>query len=145
MNIRTMASEARAASETLATLSLEARNAALLAIARALEAEKASIEAANHEDVAAVTRDALAPALLKRLKFDSDKIADCVAGLESLARLPDPVGHVRERRELAPGLVLTRVTCPIGVIGIIFESRPNVTVDAAALTMPTCVLTMTTG
>ena len=82
MNIRTMASEARAASETLATLSLEARNAALLAIARALEAEKASIEAANHEDVAAATRDALAPALLKRLKFDGDKIADCVAGLE---------------------------------------------------------------
>lgn len=133
MNIRTMASEARAASETLATLSLEARNAALLAIARALEAEKASIEAANHEDVAAATRDALAPALLKRLKFDGAKIADCVAGLESLARLPDPVGHVRERRELAPGLVLTRSTCPIGVIGIIFESRPDALVQISAL------------
>lgn len=133
MNIRTMASEARAASEKLATLPLETRNAALLAIARALEAETASIEAVNREDVAEATREDLAPALLKRLKFDGAKIADCVAGLESLVRLPDPVGRVSERRELAPGLVLTRSTCPIGVIGIIFESRPDALVQISGL------------
>ena len=133
MNIRTAASEAREASESLATLSPETRNAALAAIARALEAERDAIEAANHEDVAAATQAGLAPALLKRLKFDGAKIADCAAGLASLVALPDPVGRVRERRELAPGLVLARTSCPIGVIGIIFESRPDALVQISAL------------
>ncbi|MGI5868138.1 MAG: glutamate-5-semialdehyde dehydrogenase [Kiritimatiellia bacterium] len=133
MNIKTLASEARAASVTMATLPLETRNAALLAIARALEAETASIEAANQEDIAAAQRDDLAPALLKRLAFGAGKIADSVAGLESLERLPDPVGRVHERRELAPGLELSRVSCPIGVVGIIFESRPDALVQISAL------------
>lgn len=133
MNIRTMAAAARDASEHLATTPIETRNAALAAIAKALEAERGSIEEANRADIAAAKQEEVASALLKRLKFDSEKIRDCVGGLISLIGLPDPVGIARERRELSPGLVLVRETCPIGVIGIIFESRPDALVQISSL------------
>lgn len=133
MDITNMAAAAREASETLAAVSIEVRNRALIAIARALESECASIEAANQEDLFNAEKAMLAPALLKRLKFDQAKIADCVSGIESLVGLADPMGLVQKQTELAPGLELTRVACPLGVVGIIFESRPDALVQISAL------------
>ncbi len=133
MDITSMAAAAREASETLAAVPIEVRNRALISIARALESEHISIETANQEDVFVAEKAALAPALLKRLKFDRAKITDCVSGIESLVGLADPMGLVQKRTELAPGLELTRVSCPLGVVGIIFESRPDALVQISAL------------
>ena len=133
MDIKTLAADAREASEKLATTSVETRNAALASIARALDAERAAIIAANQEDLEAAKQAGLAAPLLKRLKFDSAKVDDCIGGLDSLRGLPDPVGIVQRHTELSPGLDLTRVTCPIGVVGIIFESRPDALVQISSL------------
>ena len=95
MDIKTIAADAREASEKLATTSLETRNAALASIARALDAERAAIVAANHEDIEAAEQAGLAVPLLKRLKFDSAKVDNCMGGLDSLIGLPDPVGIVQ--------------------------------------------------
>ena len=128
-----MAAEARDASEKLAGTSGEARNAALKAIAAALEAESETIVAANKEDLEAANASGLAAPLLKRLKFDNAKLADCTDGIASLIKLADPMGVVQKRTELSPGLELARVACPIGVVGIIFESRPDALVQISAL------------
>ncbi len=133
MDIKSMASAARTASEKLATVPIEVRNRALTAIARALEAERISIETANQVDLLAAEKAELAAPLLKRLKFNQAKIADCVGGIESLVGLADPIGIVQKRNELSPGLELTRVTCPLGVVGIIFESRPDALVQISSL------------
>ncbi len=133
MNIRNLAVAAREASRKLARLPIDVRNHALQAVAAALQSEAASIEGENQADLEAATAAALAPPLLKRLKFDRAKLADCVSGMDSLMALPDPVGVVQQRRELAPDLLLTRETCPLGVIGIIFESRPDALVQISSL------------
>jgi len=133
MDIREKALAARTASRKLAAMPIEARNRALQAVAEALEAEQAAIETDNLTDLHAAKAASLAPPLLKRLAFDGAKIAECVDGIASLVALPDPIGTVQRRTELAPSLDLTRVSCPLGVVGIIFESRPDALVQISAL------------
>jgi glutamate-5-semialdehyde dehydrogenase len=93
----------------------------------------ADILAANAEDMAAAEASGLSGALLDRLQLDAGRVESAAAGVEAVARLSDPVGQVIDRAERPNGLVLTRIRVPIGVIGIIYESRPNVTADAGAL------------
>ncbi len=131
MTTSELASLAKRASITLAASSLETRNHALLAIARRLRENAQAIFTANHQDLTAA--DDLDPALRKRLLFDEHKMNDVIAGLEALAQLPDPLGIEQVHTELAQGLELRRVSCPIGVIGVIFESRPDALVQISAL------------
>ena len=133
MTIRDTALLAKAASRRLATLSPDTKNDALKAIADALEAAADRIREANDADLAEARAAGLAAPLLKRLTFQGHKVADAAAGLRSLRTLPEPVGRVLARTELDDGLVLTRVTCPLGVIGVIFESRPDALVQISAL------------
>lgn len=109
------------------------RNAALLAIADALDANKEAIFAANQADYDRSTAENLAAPLLKRLIFDAHKIQDCIDGIHSLVALKDPLDATRMATELDEGLDLYKVTCPIGVIGIIFESRPDAFVQISTL------------
>jgi len=136
------AREARAASRPLAALSIDARNEALKRIANALINGTDEIQAANQRDVDRSVTAGLAAPLLKRLHFDESKIRAVVAGIHDLVRLPDPLGHVTLDRELDDGLLLKRITCPIGVIGIIFESRPDALVQISTLCLKSgnCVL-----
>ena len=133
MQNKSWAKAARQASYALAALPLEERNRALKGIARALEAHQADIFAANEADLRAAAEERLAPPLMKRLKFDGQKLNDVLSGLTSLQALPDPLNRTLLARELAPGLNLYRVSCPIGVIGVIFESRPDALVQIASL------------
>lgn len=126
-----LAKRAKAASTPLSDTSVELRNRALLAMAEALRVHSAEIGEANRRDLEA-SRD-LGDALQKRLVFDEKKLRGVVDGLEALASLPDPLGRVLTRTELAEGLHLRRVTCPIGVIGIIFEARPDALVQISSL------------
>lgn len=126
-----LAKRAKAASTPLSDTSVELRNRALLAMAEALRVHSAEIGEANGRDLDA-SRD-LGDALQKRLVFDEKKLRGVVDGLEALASLPDPLGRVLTRTELAEGLHLRRVTCPIGVIGIIFEARPDALVQISSL------------
>lgn len=126
-----LAKRAKAASTPLSDTSVELRNRALLAMAEALRVHSAEIGEANRRDLDA-SRD-LGDALQKRLVFDEKKLRGVVDGLEALASLPDPLGRVLTRTELAEGLHLRRVTCPIGVIGIIFEARPDALVQISSL------------
>lgn len=126
-----LAKRAKAASTPLSDTSVELRNRALLAMAEALRVHSTEIGEANGRDLEA-SRD-LGDALQKRLVFDEKKLRGVVDGLEALASLPDPLGRVLTRTELAEGLHLRRVTCPIGVIGIIFEARPDALVQISSL------------
>lgn len=126
-----LARAAKSASIPLSDTTLEDRNRGLLAMAEALVAHKEEILAANGQDMARA--DELSEALRSRLAFGEKKIADVVAGLRALASLPDPLGRVMTRTELAEGLRLRRVSCPIGVIGIIFEARPDALVQISSL------------
>ena len=117
----------------MAASTLSMRNQTLLALADSLRSHAEEIFAANREDLAAAQRDKLSPALLSRLKFDEQKLQTSISGLESLSALPDPTGRVLLKRELDKGLVLTKVTVPIGVIGIIFEARPDAMIQVASL------------
>lgn len=128
-----MAEEAKAASRKLATLGTETKNAALRGIADALEAAADRIREANEADLEAAHREGLAAPLLKRLSFQGRKVSDAAEGLRSLAALPEPVGRALSRMELDSGLVLTKETCPLGLIGVIFESRPDALVQISAL------------
>ena len=118
---------------TLATLSTDAKNAALNAIAEALLAEAPAILAANAGDLSQAREDGLGGPLLKRLTFDQAKLDGVVAGVRSLVSLPDPVGVTLAATELDKGLDLYKVSCPIGVIGVIFEARPDALVQIATL------------
>lgn len=132
-NIRMMASDARKAALQLASASLEQRNAALLAIADMIEKSLEKLLMANAEDVKAAEEEGLSKPLLSRLKLTDAKCSAMAEGLRSLAQLPDPLGHVQYAKELSPGLNLYRVACPIGVIGVIFESRPDALVQISSL------------
>lgn len=123
----------RTAARSLAKLSTKAKNEALEAIAIALEQSSDAILAANQEDVKAAQADQLAIPLLSRLKLDTAKLTAMVSGVRDLIRLDDPIGVKQICRELDEGLVLERVTCPLGVIGVIFESRPDAVTQIAAL------------
>jgi len=133
MNIAETAVVAKNASIRLAAVSSDAKNAALAEIARSLKGCSEQIIAANQSHLAAAENDNLAAPLLKRLKFDETKIAGVCAGIESLIKLPDPVGKVISGTELDAGLELYKVSCPIGVIGVVFESRPDALVQISTL------------
>ncbi|MXW41248.1 MAG: glutamate-5-semialdehyde dehydrogenase [Synechococcus sp. SB0668_bin_15] len=109
------------------------RIAALEAMAAALERHGGAIVAANTVDQEAAVREGLAAPLLARLKLNGAKLAGCIQGLRQVATLPDPVGHRQLHRELAAGLELERVTVPVGVLGVVFESRPDAVIQIAAL------------
>lgn len=134
-DLHLMATNARQAAWTLAASSLNERNAALLAMAEELIARKDTIFAANALDIDAAQRDQLAAPLLGRLKFREEKLQAVTDGLRALANLPDPIGQTTLARELTEGLNMYRVTCPIGVIGVIFESRPDALVQIASLAL----------
>lgn len=124
---------ARKASFKTAVLSREDKDNALKAIADSLEANKELIFEANGKDLAKAVEDDLDKPLLKRLKFGEEKLSDSVSGILSLITLDDPVGKVTLHTSLDDGLELYRVTCPIGVIGVIFESRPDALIQIASL------------
>ena len=131
--MRAIAAGARAAAADLALASTEAKNAALLAAARELRARTASILEANRLDLAAAEEAGRPVAFIDRLMLDPKRIEAMAKGLEDIATLPDPVGGVLARWTRPNGLEIERVRVPLGVIGIIYESRPNVTADAGAL------------
>ncbi len=128
-----MALRARAAAKQLATTSALKKSAALLAAAKAIRADKEIILAANHVDMLAGKKAGLTAALLDRLSVDSARLENVAVAVENIAGLRDPVGMVIDQSVRPNGLHLSRVRVPLGVIGIIYESRPNVTVDAGAL------------
>ena len=130
---RETARAARLASFALAASPAQVRNGALLAVADALEAHRGEIFAANRLDLSDAAE--LAAPVKKRLRFDEAKLTDVLSGLRALAAMEDPIGHEQLRTELADGLVLSRVSCPIGVVGVIFESRPDALVQIAGLCM----------
>ena len=126
---------ARKAAEALAGAATEAKNEALKAMAGHIRAREADILKANERDVAAAREAGKPEAFIDRLALDEARIEAMAAGLEAIAALPDPVGSVMAEWERPNGLRIARVRVPIGVIGIIYESRPNVTADAGALCM----------
>jgi glutamate-5-semialdehyde dehydrogenase len=125
--------EALAAARALAHVSSASKNAALAAAAAAVRNRSSLIMAANQADMAAARGRGLGPALLDRLRLDAGRIEAVAVGLEQVVALPDPVGRVLAEWTRPNGLVIQRVSVPLGVIGIIYESRPNVTADAGAL------------
>jgi glutamate-5-semialdehyde dehydrogenase len=133
MSIAEIAAAAKSASIRLAAVKTDVKNSALAQIAKALRQHSAEIVSANKEDLAAAEKNNLAAPLLKRLKFDEDKIAQTIAGIDSLIKLSDPVGKTITATELDEGLELYKVSCPIGVIGVVFESRPDALVQISTL------------
>ena len=133
MDIKDNARQAKNASIALAAIGSDAKNKALGAVAGLLNAKKAEIIAANQADLDKSKAENLAAPLLKRLKFQEDKINEAVEGINSLISLADPVGVTLNALELDDGLELFKVSCPIGVIGIVFESRPDALVQISSL------------
>ncbi len=128
-----LARQAKAASRELAKLTTAEKNACLLAMAAALEQSAAALKEANARDLDAAAKGSLSPAMLDRLKLDDKRIAAMARGLREVAALPDPVGKILDERVRPNGLKLRKISVPIGVVVIIYESRPNVTADAAGL------------
>ncbi len=124
---------ARAASNAVARAGTAEKNAALLAIASAIEKSRGSLEKANRRDLDAAKSNKLASALLDRLELTEARIQSMADGLRQIATLPDPVGEITDLNFRPSGLQVGRMRVPLGVIGIIYESRPNVTADAAGL------------
>jgi len=131
--IEELARRAKAAAPAVANLGTREKNAWLLRSAERLEAAKERILAANREDMREAEAKGVAAPLVKRLELAGGKWNDMLDGLRQVAQLPDPVGEITESRVRPNGLRVGRMRIPLGVIGIIYESRPNVTVDAAAL------------
>ena len=134
---------AKAATYVLATAGTAKKNAALAAIADMLTARQDAWLAANAEDVAAAKEAGMRPAMLDRLTLTPDRVADIVDGVRQVMALPDPIGQVTKMETRPNGLIIGRRRVPLGVIAIIFEARPNVTVDAAALCLKSgnvCIL-----
>ena len=132
-SVTELCAQAKRASRELAVLDRGAKDAALHAIADALEARTAEILEANARDMEAGREAALTDALLDRLRLDEERVATIAAQVRYIAALPDPVGEVIDGSRLPNGLSLRRVRVPLGVIGVVYEARPNVTIDAAAL------------
>ncbi len=133
MSMIELARRVKEAARELAGFTAEQKNNALASIAESLQNRKEEISKANREDLRRSEEEQLPPPLLKRLKFDEAKIAEAVEGIYSLIGLEDPVGKTLLATELDEGLELYRVTCPIGVIGVIFESRPDALVQISTL------------
>jgi glutamate-5-semialdehyde dehydrogenase len=132
VSLEEVARATRKAAVRLAVLSSEAKNAALEAIAQSLESAMPEILAANATDCKR-EEGKISPSLYARLKLDENKLKAAIAGVRDVARLPDPVGEVEIHRELDRGLILKRITCPLGVLGIIFEARPDAVMQITSL------------
>ena len=142
MTTREILLAARGCAPAVAAADTEQKNAALLAMAAALEENSGQILAANRLDLEAA-KDKIAPVMLDRLTLSADRIRGMAEGIRQVAQLPDPVGRVRSREKRPNGMVIEKVGVPMGVVAIIYESRPNVTSDAAALALKSgnaCVL-----
>ena len=133
LSLTEIAKQTRSAAQKLAVLSPQERNAALESIATALEQSAPAILAANEADCQAAKEEGISNALYARLKLGETKLASAIAGVRDVAKLNDPVGAVQIHRELDEGLVLKRVTCPLGVLGIIFEARPEALIQITSL------------
>ncbi|MBD1890645.1 glutamate-5-semialdehyde dehydrogenase [Coleofasciculus sp. FACHB-SPT9] len=133
MSLSAIAQKTRQAARSLAVLSTEAKNQAIEAIARSLEAATPEIVAANAADCKAAETAGIPKPLYARLKLDETKLKAAIAGVRDVGRLPDPVGAVQVHRELDEGLILKRVTCPLGVLGVIFEARPDAVMQISTL------------
>ena len=133
MSVRDDAKTMKLVAPALAATSLETRNAALAAVAEALRANADAIFAANAQDMQAAAESGVPAPVQKRLRFDEHKLADVLDGIDSLIALPDPLNKVQLHREMDEGLILKRVSCPIGVIGVIFEARPDALVQISTL------------
>jgi glutamate-5-semialdehyde dehydrogenase len=131
--VRAVGLAAREAAGLIARASADRRTAALKAAGEAIRAAGAGILAANSQDMAAAERAGLSAAMLDRLQLDPGRIEAMAAAVETVAALPDPLGRVLAKWTRPNGLRIARVSVPLGVIAIIYESRPNVTADAAAL------------
>ncbi|WP_427159873.1 glutamate-5-semialdehyde dehydrogenase [Aliinostoc sp. HNIBRCY26] len=132
-SLTTIAQQTRQAASKLAILSTQAKNQAIASVAQALESAKDEIVSANIADCEAATAAGIAKPLYKRLQLDEHKLRDAIAGVRDVGKLADPVGQVQIHRELDNGLVLKRVTCPLGVLGIIFEARPEAAIQIVSL------------
>lgn len=128
-----IAQKTRKGAQKLAILSSDAKNQALDSIASFLEASSSEIIAANQADCEAAESEGIAKALYYRLKLDEGKLKSAIAGVRDVAKLTDPVGVVQIHRELDKGLILKRVTCPLGVLGVIFEARPEALIQIVSL------------
>lgn len=133
MNYKQLAADIKKDSNKMATLPEDVRNNALTQIATALENAKEEIFAANQKDLDKAKQDNIAAPILSRLKFDGAKLDVCTEGINNLIKLDDPLGNILLKRELDTDLVLTKLTCAIGVIGVIFESRPDALVQISSL------------
>ena len=138
-----LGSEAKSASEVLSNLSSEKKNSALTRIAKILEKDKEVILEANHLDLSKAKSNAVEEALIDRLELTSLRINSMIGGLLTVADLPDPIGSLTELKPTPSGIKISQMRVPLGVVGIIYESRPNVTADAAALCLKSgnaCIL-----
>ncbi|MCR4756011.1 MAG: glutamate-5-semialdehyde dehydrogenase [Lachnospiraceae bacterium] len=133
MSIRDDARKMKLKAPYMANVPVDERNKALKLIAESLKANADKIFDANHIDMAEAEANEIPGSVLKRLKFDEGKLKASVDGIVSLIGLDDPIGRVTLHRQLDEGLVLTRITCPIGVIGVIFEARPDALIQIASL------------
>ena len=131
--VKAKAQAAKQAAAKLAVTSTAVKNAALLALAAALEAQQSEILAANERDMTAAAAKGMKSSMLDRLKLTAERISGMADGLRQVAGLADPVGNVIDGKTLPNGLHITKIRVPLGVIGIIYEARPNVTADAAGL------------
>ncbi len=140
-----LADRAKVASRPLARLSTKKKNALLLAVAEQLEAREKEILQANQGDVQTAKETGLSGALLDRLELNPKRFAEMVEGVKKVAALPDPVGEVLRKWKQPNGLEISKIRVPLGLIGIIYESRPNVTVDSAVLCLKTGNATLLRG
>jgi len=131
--VKAKAQAAKQAAAKLAVTSTAVKNAALLAMAAALEEQQSEILAANERDMTAAAAKGMKSSMLDRLKLTAERISGMADGLRQVAGLADPVGNVIDGKTLPNGLHITKIRVPLGVIGIIYEARPNVTADAAGL------------
>lgn len=128
-----IAQKTRASARKLGVLSIEARNSALEAIAQELELATEEIIVANEADLLAAETEQIAKPLYERLKLGKSKLKAAIDGVRDVIKLPDPVGAIQLKRELDTGLILERITCPLGVLGIIFEARPEALIQITSL------------
>lgn len=131
--IERKAESVKKASAVLYTATASKKNALLKAVAARLKKDSAAIRAANEKDLASARRAGISRVLLDRLTLDQKRIHQMIAGVLDVIALPDPVGNILERRRRPNGLVIEKIRVPLGAVGIIYEARPNVTIDAAAL------------
>ncbi len=133
MDFSIIARQVKEDSYQMASLTGQARNRALVAVATALEQKKTEIFQANEKDLTHAKEENLPGPIVARLKFDEHKLVDCINGIHNLCQMEDPLFQTLLKRELDEGLLLEKVTCPIGVIGVIFESRPDALIQISSL------------